>query len=558
MKKIFFIVSFLFVGLFVKAQTGIGTTAPVNKFEVVATTADPASSGSSANGNLRLGASASSHVLDFGLSSSSNYAWLQARLQSNYGTNNSLVLNPNGGNVGIGTTSPAKLLTVGREDGSLPAELQLNPAAASNEGGQIFIKRSRNGSTQDWTIDQFGTTAADARFRIFNGTTESSGLIILENGNVGLGTATPTARLNLVGGGMRMFAGFGNSTSRPGLNTSTIGNYEIKGVGAGGGTTQGDGADDGFLRLSAGGGTNSNTQSSIDLSGYSNVADMNNNIVMRTAGTERFRLTNIGRLGLGISSPTVALHVQNGNVFSGSDDPATNTVPSMYIYNSNNASTSAHATSLVRTAGTGGGKPYYSLDINGAFGFSMGINNPNNQMIINTTWNFNTAAANNAITINRFGQSRVAIPEQGGQVATDWPGSWGGGIATYDFLAFGVLGNSFNTRSDHRLKNNIVDLDSSSISKYLTLRPVTFYWNQDKKRDTKLQYGFIAQEIESIFPEMVNTGTDEMQTKSVNYQSLHALSLKVIQNQQAEIELLKKKQIEFEARLLRLEAKINH
>ncbi len=558
MKKIFFIISVLFVGLFVKAQTGIGTTVPVNKFEVVASNADPASSGSSANGNLRLGATASSHVLDFGLSSSSNYAWLQARLQSNYGTNYSLVLNPNGGNVGIGTTSPAKLLTVGREDGSLPAELQLNPAAASNEGGQIFIKRSRNGSTQDWTIDQYGTTAADARFRIFNGTTESSGLIILENGNVGLGTATPTARLNLVGGGMRMFAGFGNSTSRPGLNTGTIGNYEIKGVGAGGGTTQGDGADDGFLRLSAGGGTNSNTQSSIDLSGYSNVEDMSNNIVMRTAGTERFRLTNIGRLGLGTSTPTVALHVQNGNVFSGSDDPSTNTIPSLYVYNSNTTSTSAHATSLVRTAGTGSGKPYYSLDVNGAFGYSIGINNPNNQMIINTTWNFNTAAANNAIIINRFGQSRVAIPEQGGLVASDWPGGWGGGIATYDFLAFGILGNAYNTRSDRRLKNNIIELDSSSISKYLKLRPVTFFWNQDKQRDNKLQYGFIAQEIESIFPEMVNTGTDEMQTKSVNYQALHALSLKVIQNQQVEIELLKKKQIEFEARLLRLEAKINY
>ena len=558
MKKIFFIVSFLFVGLFVKAQTGIGTTVPVNKFEVVASNADPASSGSSANGNLRLGATASSHVLDFGLSSSSNYAWLQARLQSNYGTNYNLVLNPNGGSVGIGTTSPAKLLTVGREDGSLPAELQLNPAAASNEGGQIFIKRSRNGSTQDWTIDQYGTTAADARFRIFNGTTESSGLIILENGNVGLGTATPTARLNLVGGGMRMFAGFGNSTSRPGLNTGTIGNYEIRGVGAGGGSTQGDGADDGFLRLSAGGGTNSNTQSSIDLSGYSNVADMSNNIVMRTAGTERFRLTNIGRLGLGTSSPTVALHVQNGNVLSGSDDPSTNTIPSLYVYNTNTASTSAHATSLVRTAGIGSGKPYYSLDVNGSFGYSIGINNPNNQMIINTTWNFNTVAANNAITINRFGQSRVAIPEQGGQIASDWPGGWGGGLATYDFLAFGILANSFNTRSDRRLKNNIVELDTSSISKYLKLRPVTFYWNPDKQRDTKLQYGFIAQEIESIFPEMVNIGTDSMQTKSVNYQALHALSLKVIQAQQAEIELLKKKQIEFEARLLRLEAKINH
>ena len=177
-------------------------------------------------------------------------------------------------------------------------------------------------------------------------------------------------------------------------------------------------------------------------------------------------------------------------------------------------------------------------------------------MIINTTWNFNTAAANNAIIINRFGQSRVAIPEQGGLVASDWPGGWGGGIATYDFLAFGILGNAYNTRSDRRLKNNIIELDSSSISKYLKLRPVTFFWNQDKQRDNKLQYGFIAQEIESIFPEMVNTGTDEMQTKSVNYQALHALSLKVIQTQQAEIEELKKKQSELDKRLSLLEAKL--
>jgi hypothetical protein len=150
----------------------------------------------------------------------------------------------------------------------------------------------------------------------------------------------------------------------------------------------------------------------------------------------------------------------------------------------------------------------------------------------------------------------VSIPEQGGQVASDWPGNWGGGIATYDFLAFGVLANSFNTRSDRRLKNNISELNSSSISNYLKLRPVTFYWNQDKQRDTNLQYGFIAQEVETIFPEMVNTGTDEMQTKSVNYQALHALSLKVIQAQQAEIEELKKKQAELDKRLLLLESKI--
>jgi len=556
MKKLFGIFGIL-IGLttIVKAQTGIGTTAPVNKFQVETSTADPVNSGSVANGNLRLGGLTVNHVLDFGLSSSSTFAWMQARNKT-YGTNNILAINPLGGNVGIGNSAPTSTLTVGNTAGTLPGEITLNPTATTNEGGQITLKRSLSGGTVDWTIDHYGTSNADARFRIFSGTTESNGMIILENGNVGFGTMSPTSKINVVGGGIRIFGGFGNSTSRPGLNTSTVGNYEIRGVGAGGGSTQGDGADDGFLRLSAGGGTNSNTQTSIDLSGYSNVADMTNNIVMRTMGTERLRLTNIGRVGLGTSSPSVSLHVQNANVFSGADDPSNNTVPSFYVYNSNNASTSAHAVSLVRTAGTGSGKPYYSLDVNGAFGYSIGINNPNNQMIINTSWNFNTVAANNAITINRFGQSRVAIPEQGGQIASDWPGGWGGGLATYDFLAFGILANSFNTRSDRRLKNNIVELDSSNISKYLKLRPVTFYWNPDKQRDTKLQYGFIAQEIESIFPEMVNTGSDEMQTKSVNYQALHALSLKVIQAQQTEIEALKNKQIDLENRLKAIEEKL--
>lgn len=205
-----FFIFILFIGFVSHAQTGIGTTAPVNKFQVEATAADPANSGSAANGNLRLGGLSVSHVLDFGLSSTSTYAWIQARNKT-YGTNYILALNPLGGNVGIGTS-------------------------------------------------------------------------------------TPSAKLNLVGGGIRIHDGFSNSTARPALSTSTIGAYEIRGVGSGGGTTQGDGADDGFLRLSAGGGTNANTQASIDLSGYSSVADMSNNIVFRTAGTERMRLDINGNL----------------------------------------------------------------------------------------------------------------------------------------------------------------------------------------------------------------------------------------------------------------------
>ena len=217
------IVTIAFVVLLVstaQAQTGIGTTTPVNKLQVETTPAEPASTGATANGNLRLSGSTGSHVLDFGLSSAATYAWLQARSKSAYGTNYNLVLNPNGGNVGIGTISP-------------------------------------------------------------------------------------TAKLNLSGGGFRIFNGFANNVARPALNTSTIGNYEIRGVGAGGGSTQSDGADDGFLRLSAGGGNASTAQSSIDISGYSTLPEMNNTIVFRTAGTERLRIDSNGNLS-GSTTSTLA------------------------------------------------------------------------------------------------------------------------------------------------------------------------------------------------------------------------------------------------------------
>ena len=247
MKKVILVLTLFLVFLNGNAQTGIGTSTPLNKLQVETITADPATSGATANGNLRLSCTSGSHVLDFGLSNSSTYSWLQSRSRLGYGTNFNLVLNPNGGLVGIGNTSPSTTLTVGNAAGTIGGELLLNPTTTQYEGGQIVFKRSLEGSTVDWTIDQYGTTSSNARFRIFNGASETNGIAILENGNIGFGTAIPTAKLNLNGGGIKIFSGFGNSTSRPGLNMSMIGNYEIRGVGAGGGSTQGDGADDGAV-----------------------------------------------------------------------------------------------------------------------------------------------------------------------------------------------------------------------------------------------------------------------------------------------------------------------
>lgn len=188
----------LLIGGFTNAQTGVGTTTPVNKFQIEATTADPATTGAAANGNLRLSGTTGSHVLDFGLSSSATFSWLQARSKTAYGTNYFLSLNPNGGWVGIGTAVPNSILTVGKSDGTTGGEITLNPSNTTTEGGQITFKKSITSSTYDWTIDQIGD-ATTPRFRIFPGATETNGIIIKENGYVGIGIVNPTTKLYVNG-----------------------------------------------------------------------------------------------------------------------------------------------------------------------------------------------------------------------------------------------------------------------------------------------------------------------------------------------------------------------
>ena len=248
------------------------------------------------------------------------------------GTNQNINLTPSGtGNVltnnrvGIGTNSPSATLEIGSSNGSIPGSLVLNPTTTGTgvEGAEINIRPApvtTSPAAQTWVIDQV-SNANNPRLRFFPGNTgESRGFSVLDNGNFGIGMANPTAKLNLVGGGIKIHNGFSNNTARPALNAAGIGNYEIRGVGSITGSTQEDLGDDGFLRLSAGGGTNVSAQSSIDLSGFSTQSELANNIVMRTLGTERVRITNEGRVGIGTNSPAAPLHVapvvnQNVNTY---------------------------------------------------------------------------------------------------------------------------------------------------------------------------------------------------------------------------------------------------
>ena len=95
--------------------------------------------------------------------------------------------------------------------------------------------------------------------------------------------------------------------------------------------------------------------------------------------------------------------------------------------------------------------------------------------------------------------------------------------------------------SDQRLKENIRDLDDG-LEKVLALKPRKFDWKENKGENIKNARGFIAQELELVFPDMVTNWIDEPPEGEEPYKAVNAnlipTLVKAIQEQQALIQQL--------------------
>ena len=102
---------------------------------------------------------------------------------------------------------------------------------------------------------------------------------------------------------------------------------------------------------------------------------------------------------------------------------------------------------------------------------------------------------------------------------------YNGNISAQDVIAF----------SDQRLKENIITIDKP-MEKIMQMRGV--YFNKKDDASKTRNVGVIAQEVESIFPEVIHTSIEPEQYKTVAYGNMTALLIEGMKAQQSTIHSL--------------------
>ena len=255
---------------------GIGTDSPSAPLAIVAT----------ANQIPALGA-ASSHAAigsgGFGTmigTKSTGVGYIQQQRFDGTATAYSLALQPNGGNVGIGTSSP-----------SAPVTIKSNSTSGSTSG--LLLQGNSNTNT----IVAIGEKSTDGgRFHMYDGGVEKIAFYTdgtanhISSGNVGIGTDSPVYSLDVRGeAAIELYntSGGGDVLNlRPSLGDANKYNMSISSYDhSGGGVGPADG-----ISINAFDGVSIATGSS-------------------TARQERMRIDSSGNVGIGTSSPSSALDV---------------------------------------------------------------------------------------------------------------------------------------------------------------------------------------------------------------------------------------------------------
>ena len=295
-------------------NVGIGTTSPSSNLHVVGS-----------NGTVRIDNASSTKSFSLTVMDSNN----RFRIMDNTGSSERLTIT-NGGNFGIGTSSPSQLLHVYKSSGTSRATVETGGSTDGSQAGFQITTPNRN-----WQILAKG---ADNDLRIYDGTAASERFRIDTSGNVGIGTTSPAYKLDVVGkikSSDRVLSNVYQSTSGYGMawkNSAGSDNMFLSSDGELGiGTTSPSeklhisGSSNTTARIITTSTTFAADYAALSLVGGDNEASIRSihggggagALAFFNENAERMRIDNAGNVGIGTTSPTNLLSVESAGQFAG-------------------------------------------------------------------------------------------------------------------------------------------------------------------------------------------------------------------------------------------------
>ena len=223
-----------------------------------------------------------------------------------------------------------------------------------------------------------------------------------------------------------------------------------------------------------------------------------------STGASSFALNSAGTVAIGATGT-------NGNLTLTSFKDMSQTATGKFAINANSSATNAFGITsqgglILGATGTNG-----SLSLNSYQAMNIGLGATNGMIITS-----NAAATNSNHVLQMYcGSTRLY---------------W------FDNLGNHTALTSVSALSDNRLKTNIQPIENC-LDKVMNLNGVYFNWT-DYERSAKRNIGLIAQNVQSVVPELVNDSDEYL---SVNYSQMVAVLIGAIQEQQKQIDELKAK-----------------
>jgi len=441
------------------------------------------------------------------------------------------------GNFGIGTSSPATKFQI-----SATGNPELNISGTAGSPALSFISNASGAGIIAYSqYLRFGTVTGTGLAGY------ADQMTILANGNLGIGTSSPSSRLNVDGG----------SLATSGVGILAAGSISTGRLISGGGTTVNavhTYYDDRAYELSAG--STSGYVSGIAIGARSYSGTGGDAVTIWTRSAERARIDSSGNLGLGVTPSAwtdyKVLQMSGNSAVYALGSNEIGTVQNAY-YNAGwkyGVSSVAASWNYVyqgatywkqAASGTAGNAITFTqamtLDVNGNLlvGTTSGVGKVRIQGGAGTTpalYAYNTNATSGDYA------AVFALGANNNNTSSFFLNCTEPGVAN----RFAIYGNgTYATLSDQRLKKNVETARNGYLDDVVKLRVVKYNWNSQADGEAK-ELGVIAQELEQVFPGLIQESKAEdadTSYKQIKTSVLPFILLKAIQELKAEFDAYK-------------------